>query len=237
MTNLPSDPTYIHLLADVKEKIRQAQLKAVVAVNREMLLLYWEIGKAILAKQEVEGWGAKVADQLSHDLKKEFPGMKGFSKRNLLYMRQFAETYPEFEIMQPLVAQISWYHNITLLQKCSNLKERLWYAAQAIENGWSRNVMTFQIETRLYARQGKAISNFSPTLPEPDSELAQQTLKDPYIFDFLTLSKKAKEKDLEEQLIWHITSFLLELGTGFAFVGSQYPLPIEGEDYRIDLLF
>ncbi|TAK37096.1 MAG: DUF1016 domain-containing protein [Saprospiraceae bacterium] len=237
MTNLLSNPTYIQLLSDVKEKIRQAQVKAVIAVNQEMLLLYWEIGKAILAKQDAEGWGAKVADQLSLDLKREFPGMKGFSKRNLLYMRQFAETYPDFEIVQEPLAQISWYHNITLLQKCSSQKERLWYAAQAMENGWSRNVMAFQIETKLYDRQGKAISNFSTTLPEPDSDLAQQALKDPYIFDFLTLSKKAKEKDLEEQLVRHITSFLLELGAGFAFVGSQYPLPIEGEDYRIDLLF
>jgi predicted nuclease of restriction endonuclease-like (RecB) superfamily len=237
MTNLPSSPTYIQLLTDVKEKIRQAQVKAVIAVNQEMLFLYWEIGNAILAKQEKEGWGAKVADQLSLDLKKEFPGMKGFSRRNLLYMRQFAATYPDFTIVQPLVAQISWSHNVLLLDKCQSNEERIWYAHKAVQFGWSKRVMVHQIETRLYERQGKAISNFSTTLPKPDSDLAQQALKDPYIFDFLTLSKKAKEKDLEVQLIRHITSFLLELGAGFAFAGSQYLLPIEGEDYRIDLLF
>ena len=237
MSNLPSNQHYVYLLAEVKDKIRTAQIKAVTAVNQEMLLLYWEIGTAILSRQNQEGWGSKVAEQLSSDLKKEFPNMKGFSKRNLLYMRQFAENYLEFEFVQAPLAQISWYHNITLLQKCNDINERLWYANQAVKNGWSRNVMTLQIETKLYERKGKAISNFSLTLPKPDSDLAQQALKDPYIFDFLTLHEEAKEKDLEEQLVKHITKFLLELGAGFAFVGNQFPLPIEGEDYRIDLLF
>jgi predicted nuclease of restriction endonuclease-like (RecB) superfamily len=208
-----------------------------ISVNRELIWLYWEIGSAILQRQEESAWGDKVVEQLAADLKMEFPSTNGFSKRNLLYMRQFAEAYPDFEIVQAPLAQISWYSNITLLQKCPDAKHRLWYAGQAIENGWSRNVLVLQIESKLYERQGKAISNFSMTLPEPDSEMAQQTLKDPYLFDFLTLSKKAKEKDLEEQLVRHIVSFLLELGAGFAFVGRQYVLPIEEDDYRIDLLF
>ncbi len=237
MNNLATDQDYLSLLATIKSKIQQAQVKASIAVNQELLLLYWEIGKEILNRQEKAGWGAKVIEQLEKDLRQEFPGMQGYSKRNLLYMRQFAQTYPDFEIVQAPLAQITWYHNITLLQKCPHKKERLWYAAQAIENGWSRDVMVLHIETKLYERQGKLPSNFAYTLPEPQSDLARQTLKDPYIFDFLTLFKKAKEKDLEEQLVSHITHFLLELGAGFAFVGRQYPLSIEGEDYRIDLLF
>lgn len=237
MNNLSTNQSYKQLLAEVKGKIRDAQIRAMVTVNQQMLFLYWEIGSAILQRQKESSWGDKVVEQLAADLKTEFPSMKGFSKRNLLYMRQFTETYPDFEIVQAPLAQISWYSNITLLQKCPDVKQRLWYANQAIENGWSRNVLVLQIEGRLYERQGKAISNFSMTLPEPDSDMAQQTFKDPYLFDFLTLSKKAKEKDLEEQLVQHIVSFLLELGAGFAFVGRQYVLPIEEDDYRIDLLF
>ncbi len=237
MSNLPADKTYLELLLEVKTKIRTAQIQAMVTVNRQLVLLYWEIGQSILERQRLANWGSKVVEQLAQDLRLEFPDMQGFSKRNLLYMRQFAEAYPQFQNVQAPLAQISWYHNITLLQKCPDEQRRFWNAAAALEYGWSRDVLVHQIETRLFERQGSAPSNFKATLPKPDSDLAQQTLKDPYIFDFLTLSAEAKEKDLESQLVKHITRFLLELGAGFAFVGSQFPLPIDGEEYRIDLLF
>lgn len=232
-----SETSYRQLLLEIKEKIRTAQIRAMVRVNHELLLLYWDVGKSILERQKQHGWGSKIVERLSEDVRAEYPNLEGFSKRNLLYMRQFAEAYPDFSIVQAPLAQISWYHNITLLQKCPDESRRFWYAAAALENGWSRDVLVHQIETRLFERQGGAPSNFQATLPKPDSDLAQQTLKDPYIFDFLTLTKAAQEKDLEAQLIQHITRFLLELGAGFAFVGNQFQLPIEGEEYRIDLLF
>ncbi len=237
MNHLPSNTTYRQFFVEVKQKIKQAQLRAMVTVNQQMLLLYWDIGNMILQRQEKEGWGAKVAEQLSTDLKKEFPGMKGFSKRNILYMRQFAATYPDFEFVQPVVAQISWAHNIILLYKCNDEAERFWYAKKAIENGWSKRMLVLQIESKLHERQGRVLNNFQQTLPAADSEMAQQVFKDPYIFDFLTLSSDAVEQDLEEQLLKHVTKFLLELGKGFAFVGRQYPLTIADEDFRIDLLF
>lgn len=232
-----ADLSYQQLLSEIKGKIRTAQIRAMVSANREMLFLYWDIGKSILERQQQHGWGSKVVDQLGEDLRMEYPEMEGLSKRNLLYMRQFASAYPDFEFVQASLAQISWYHNITLLQKCKDENKRLWYAAAAIENGWSRDVLVHQIESRLYERQGGAPTNFQRTLPQPDSDLAQQTLKDPYIFDFLTLAKEAREKDLETQLIKHIARFLLELGAGFAFLGNQFPLSIEEDTYKIDLLF
>ena len=237
MSRIIKTESYKNLLFDVKQRILEAQVQAVIAVNQQLLFLYWEIGKEILTRREKAGWGARVIDQLSIDLKKEFPSLKGFSKSNLKYMQQFAATYPEFEIGQAPLGQISWYHNITLLQKCSTNEERLWYAQKAIEHGWSRNMMVNHIETNLLKREGKALTNFSKTLPNPQSDLAQQSLKDPYIFDFLTLDKDAREKDLEEALVKHITKFLLELGAGFAFIGRQYRVSIDGEDYFIDLLF
>lgn len=233
----PTDISYQQLLLEIKNKIRAAQVRAIAAVNREMLFLYWDIGKSILERQKLYKWGSKIVDQLGEDLRAEYPEMEGLSKRNLLYMRQFALSYPDFEIVQAPLAQISWYHNITLLQKCPDETRRFWYAAAALENGWSRDVLVHQIETNLYERQGGAPTNFHATLPKPDSDLAQQTLKDPYIFDFLTIAKEAREKDLEAQLMKHITRFLLELGTGFAFVGNQFLLPIEDDTYKIDLLF
>ena len=237
MKNLANNEFYKQLLTDVKQKIQHAQVKAVVAVNQELLLLYWEIGKLIVERQEKEGWGAKVREQLSKDLKKTFPTMKGFSKRNLLYMKQFAEAYPNFQITQVPLAQISWYHNITLLQKCSDEKIRFWYAQQALENGWSRDVMVHQIEWKLHERQGKAITNFSKNLPSSQSDMAKQALKDPYILNFLNLQKDALERELEDAIVKHITKFLLELGKGFAFVGRQYYLEIGGDEFFIDLLF
>lgn len=237
MKNLTNNQHYQQLLADIKQRIQEAQVKAVVAVNQELLLLYWEIGQLIVERQTKQGWGTKVVEQLASDLKKTFPNMKGFSRRNLFYMRKFANTYPNFEIVQVPLAQISWYHNITLLQKCPDEKIRFWYAQQALENGWSRDVMVHQIEWKLHKRQGKAITNFSKNLPAPQSDMAKQTLKDPYILDFLNLRKDVLERELEDAIVKHITKFLLELGKGFAFVGRQYYLEVGGDEFFIDLLF
>jgi predicted nuclease of restriction endonuclease-like (RecB) superfamily len=228
---------YKALLADLKRRIQEAQVRAGLAVNRELVLLYWSIGREILVRQEREGWGAKVIDSLARDLHQSFPEMKGLSPRNLKYMRALAEAWPEESIVQQAAAQIPWFHNCTLLDKVKDPLERLWYTQQTIANGWSRNVLILQIESGLYRRQGKAISNFEVALPKPQSDLAQQLLKDPYNFDFLTLDKDARERDIERGLLDHLRQFLLELGSGFAFVGSQVPLEVGGEDYHLDLLF
>ena len=229
---------YTSILSDLKEKILSSQQKAIVSVNKELVLLYWEIGTIILKNQSEKGWGAKIIDSLSNDLKNTFPSMKGFSVRNLKYMRQFASTYSDISIVQELLAQLSWYHNLTLIQKVKDDVTRTWYIYKTIENGWSQSVLVHQIESDLYSRSNKKkISNFTKTLISPHSELAQETLKDPYIFDFILLSERAKEKDIEEQLVKHITKFWLELGSGFAFVGNQYKIETENKEYFIDLLF
>ena len=233
--SLPSG--YADLLEDLKARIRQAQVRAALSVNRELVLLYWHIGKEILQKQEQEGWGTKVIDRLALDLAREFPEMKGFSPRNLKYMRAFAEAWTDEQIVQEVLAQITWYHNITLLEKVKDPPERLWYVEQTIEHGWSRNVLVHQIESKLYERQGKAITNFERTLPSPQSDLARSLLKDPYVFDFLSLGPEVQERDLERALLNHLRDFLLEFGKGFAFVGSQYCLDVGGEEFSIDLLF
>jgi predicted nuclease of restriction endonuclease-like (RecB) superfamily len=235
VASLPSG--YAELLEDLKARIRQAQVRAALSVNRELVLLYWHIGKEILQKQEQEGWGTKVIDRLALDLAREFPEMKGFSPRNLKYMRAFAEAWPDEQIVQEVLAQITWYHNITLLEKVKDPPERLWYVEQTIEHGWSRNVLVHQIESKLYERQGKAITNFERTLPSPQSDLARSLLKDPYVFDFLSLGPEVQERDLERALLNHLRDFLLELGKGFAFVGKQYRLDVGGEEFSIDLLF
>jgi predicted nuclease of restriction endonuclease-like (RecB) superfamily len=233
----PSTQSYGALLKSIKERIQTAQLRAAVAVNQELVLLYWGIGKEILARQQAEGWGAKIIDQLAEDLGRSFPEMKGLSSRNLKYMRAFADAWPEDAIVQQAAAQLPWFHNCIILDKIKDRDERLWYIQAAIDHGWSRNVLVIQIEAGLYGRQGKAKTNFTKALPAPQSDLAQQLLKDPYNFDFLMLSKDADERDVESGLVAHIQKFLLELGTGFAFVGRQYPLEIAGDDYRLDLLF
>ncbi len=233
----PADENYTAFLRSLKERIRQAQIKAALAVNKELTLLYWQIGREILTRQQQEGWGTKIVDQLAKDLKREFPDIKGFSSRNLKYMRAFAEAYPDEQIVQQLAAQIPWFHNCVLLDKVKDPTERHWYIQQTTANGWSRNILAIQIETGLYRRQGGAITNFERTLPQPQSDLAQQLLKDPYNFDFLTLNREAQERDLERALVHHIRDFLLELGSGFSFVGSQYPIVVDGQEYRIDLLF
>jgi predicted nuclease of restriction endonuclease-like (RecB) superfamily len=228
---------YTEFLESLKQQIRKAQIKASLAVNRELILLYWQIGKAILQRQKEQGWGAKVIQRLSQDLNSAFPELKGFSERNLKYMRAFAEAYPDNLIVQQLVALIPWGHNLKILDSLKDYHQRIWYIQKAIENGWSRNVLVHQIESQLYYRQGKAITNFEQTLPKPQSELAQQIMKDPYNFDFLSLSQEVQERDLEKALLTHLRDFLLELGVGFAFVGSQYHLEVGEEDFYIDLLF
>lgn len=234
------DKTYIQVLDELKVKIRTAQVKAALSVNSQMVILYWEIGKTILERQKQAGWGAKIVETLAKDLQSSFPNMKGLSDRNLKYMRKFAETYPDFEIVQEVLAQITWYHNIALLDKVKDGTKQIWYAKKTVENGWSRNILVHQIESKLYDRQAlgnNKTTNFLTALPAPQSELVQEVIKDPYNFDFLTLSEKSQEKDLEDGLMKNLTSFLLELGKGFAFVGQQYHLEIGGQDYYLDLLF
>ena len=228
---------YDDFLHDLKERIRVAQVRAALAVNRELVLLYWEIGRDILARQQQHGWGARVVDRLASDLHHAFPEVRGFSPRNLKYMRAFAEAWPDEPIVQQVAAQLPWFHHCVLLDKVKVPAEREWYIRQTIQHGWSRNVLVHQIESGLYHRQGKALSNFDRTPPAPQSELAQQILKDPYNFDFLTLGPDAHERDLERGLLEHVRAFLLELGVGFAFVDSQYPLEVGGEEFRLDLLF
>ena len=228
---------YKNLLQSVKSQIQTARTKAALAVNSELILLYWSIGQHILKKQAEEGWGGKIIDQLSADLRKAFPDMKGISSRNLKYMRQFADAYDDFEFVQQAAAQIPWMHNCTIITKIKHPVHRRWYTQKTIENGWTRNVLIHQIALQLYERQGKAIHNFDTTLSSPQSDLARERLKDPYIFDFLTGEEKMRELQLERALTQHISQFLLELGAGFAFIGRQYHLLVGDKDFYIDLLF
>ena len=228
---------YNSFLSNLKNRIRRAQVRAALAINEEMITLYWEIGQEILDRQKQQEYGTKVVDQLAKDLKKEFPGLTGFSARSLKYMRTFAEAYPDKTVVQRSVAQLPWRHNIALLEKLKSHEERLWYAQQTLENGWSRDILVMQIETRLLERQGSAITNFERTLPKTDSDLANQLLKDPYNFDFLSLTRGSQERELEKALIAHIRHFLMELGVGFAFLGSQYSLVVDNKEYFIDMLF
>ena len=235
--NISTTKDYNSFLSKLKEEIKTSQIKASISVNKEMILLYWRIGKEILSNQEKLGWGAKVIDQLSLDLKKSFPEMKGFSSRNLKYMRKFSQSYPDQKFVQQVAAQIPWFHNCILIDKIKNEEVRIWYINKTIENNWSRNVLVHQIESGLYELQGTAINNFENTLPKPNSDLAKEILKDPYQFDFLTIDEKVRERELEKALIDNIRDFLLELGKGFAFVGNQYHLNVGDENYYIDLLF
>lgn len=228
---------YTDWLAELKTRIHTAQQRAALAVNRELVLLYWQIGRDILERQSREGWGAKVIDRLAHDLRIAFPDMKGFSPRNLKYMRSFAQAWPDADFMQAVLAQLPWYHQIALLDKLDDAEARRWYAAQAIEHNWSRNILVMQIETHAWARLGNAVTNFAERLPAPLSDLARESLKDPYRFDFLGLHDDAQERAVEGALVKHVTQFLLELGAGFAFVGRQVLLDVGGDEFFIDLLF
>ena len=242
MSNKPVSLTtppdgYSDWLSDLKNRIHHAQQRASLAVNRELVLLYWQIGQDILQRQAEQGWGAKVIDRLAHDLRTAFPDMKGFSPRNLKYMRAFAEAWPDSEFVQGVLAQLPWYHQLALLDKLPNVESRRWYAAKAIEHNWSRNVLVMQIESGLLERQGKAVTNFEARLPKAQSDLARESLKDPYRFDFLNLGEEEQERAVESALVRHVTEFLLELGAGFAFVGRQVLVDVGGEEFFIDLLF
>jgi predicted nuclease of restriction endonuclease-like (RecB) superfamily len=232
---VPGD--YADWLAELKIRIHVAQQRATLAVNRELVLFYWQIGRDILERQAQQGWGAKVIERLAHDLRMAFPEMKGFSPRNLKYMRAFAEAWPDSEFVQAVLAQLPWYHQLALLDKLHTEDERRWYAAKTIEHNWSRNVLVIQIETRLRERTGQAITNFEIRLPRPHSDLARESLKDPYRLDFLGLGEDAEERAIESAIVQHITQFLIELGAGFAYVGRQVHIEVGGDDFFIDLLF
>lgn len=235
MKNIDNN-SYKEIFDNIKLEILKSQYKAMQAVNKELIFLYWNIGKVILENSK---WGNKFIDNLSIDLKLEFPEITGFSVRNLKYMRKIAEEYPDFEFVQQAVAQIPWGHNVILLDKIKNLQERKWYIQQSIINGWSRSILNMQIDSKLYERQAisEKVSNFSNTLPDVQSDLALQTMKDPYIFDFISLKGKVKELEIETAMINKIKDVLIELGNGFAFVGNQYKLTVSNKDYFIDLLF
>ncbi len=229
---------YPALLAELKERILRARLRAVSAANREVMTLYFDIGRSIVGRQEHDGWGRGVIDLLAFDLKVEFPEVEGFSPRNLWRMRAFYLAWRgDSEILPQAVAELPWGHNGVLLEKLRDAPARHWYAASAVERGWSRATLTTHIETRLHQREGMAISNFAGALPPAASDLAQQATRDPYLFDFLTLHNAASEREVEDALVVHIERFLLELGAGFAFVGRQYHLEVGGDDCYIDLLF
>jgi predicted nuclease of restriction endonuclease-like (RecB) superfamily len=231
--------SYRRFVADIKTRYQAAQLKAARRVNTELIEFYWQLGKAILDKQAQTAWGSKFLEQLAKDLQTAFPGAKGFSVRNLEFIRQFAQAYPD-EVTKQTVSQLPWGHIIVLMQKVKDPVARAWYVENTLRNGISRSVLIMQIEQNLYQRQGIDVtktSNFKARLPQPQSDLAQQMLKNPYSFDFLTIGKRAKEREIEGALVQHISKFLLELGAGFAFMGHQYKLNINGQDYFIDMLF
>lgn len=228
------DKAYKDWFIGLKSKIRSAQLKAAVAVNTELITLYWDLGKMIAEKENV--WGSKLVEQISKNLKEEFPDLKGLSTSNLKYCKRFYQFY-QHPIWQQLVTQIPWGHNILIFSKSKDLSEARFYIQETIANGWSREILGSQLKSDLYARQGKAIHNFKNTLPEVTSDLAHQLIKDPYNFDFLTLTEHYKERELENALVENITKFLLELGSGFAYVGKQVPMQIGDQEYFIDLLF
>jgi predicted nuclease of restriction endonuclease-like (RecB) superfamily len=234
-SDLPGD--YGEVLQEIKQRIQLERLRVVLAANAAMLLLYWDIGRMILERQEQAGWGAKVVDRLSEDLRAAYPDMRGLSSRNLKYMRKFAAAWPDRAIVQESLARITWYHNIALLEKLSQPEERLWYARMVVETGWSHNILELQIAGRAHERHGKALTNFPATLPSADSDMAVQVFKDPYLFDFLGTADPRREREVEQALVDHIQRFLLELGTGFAFVGRQVHLEFTSHDYHLDLLF
>jgi len=244
--NLIPQKEYATTLTGLKKQIQECQLRAITSVNKELVRLYWTIGKTIVERQKNSGWGSSFIEKLAKDLQNSFPGVEGFSKRNIFRMRAF---YLEYQFVPPTVAQIdelehlgvlakiTWSHNIVLIERLEDVEERMWYAKKTLEHGWSRSMLEIWIKSDLYHREGKAITNFQKTLPSPQSDLAQQTIKDPYIFDFLALQEDHLEKDLENGLVEHIQKFLLELGQGFAFLGRQFPITVDGDTSYIDLLF
>ncbi len=238
MSQFLQDTDYQAFLTHIKQHYRSAQLKAAYAVNHEMIQFYWLLGKQILEKQKQAQWGSKFLEQLSHDLQSEFPGTGGFSVRNLKYMRLFAQTYPE--IGQQPVAQLPWGHIIVLMEQVKDAEARDWYAANCLQNGISRSVLSLQIEQDLYSRQGKSahkVTNFAERLPSPQSDLALQLFKDPYDFRFLPVTEAALEQEIEQSMVAHLSKLFVELGTGFAYMGNQYKVTVDGDDFFLDMLF
>jgi predicted nuclease of restriction endonuclease-like (RecB) superfamily len=233
--NLPTD--YYLALRRIKQRIQSERLRVVLSANSAMVLLYWDIGRFILERQDRAGWGAKVIERLAFDLAKAFPDMRGFSPRNLKYMRPFSAAWKERSMVQQLAAQIPWFHNCLLLDRLGNPEERIWYVQKTIENGWSRSILDLQIDAKVFQRAGKALTNFRKVLPHVRSDLAAQVFKDPYLFDFLGTADPRREKEVEQALVDHVRQFLLELGNGFAFVGQQVLLEVGDQDFRVDLLF
>ena len=227
---------YLSIVESIKTGIKSAQYKAALSVNRELILLYYHIGKII---NEHKSWGNKFIDNLASDIRMEFPGVKGYSVRNLKYMAKIAESYPDEEFVQQVVAQIPWGQNTVIVDRIQDAEIRRWYLSRTLENGWSRSVLTHQIESDLYSRQvlAKKITNYETRLAPPQSELAVQTMKDPYVFDFIPFREDMVERDIENALVKDVTKLLLELGTGFAFLGNQYHINVGGDDFYIDLLF
>lgn len=233
----PAAQLYERFVESIKQRIRTTQIKAALAANAELVLHYWEIGRDILASQKREGWGAKVIDRLAADLQREFPKLAGYSARNLKYMRAFAAAWPDRAIVHQLGAQIPWKHNCALLDRVKDAATRAFYIQKTLEHGWSRSVLIHQLDTKLHERQGKAPSNFALTLPPPQSDLAREILKDPYIFKPAPLDEFAGERALESALLDRLKDFLIEMGSGFAFVGNQYRLEVDGDEFFLDLLF
>jgi predicted nuclease of restriction endonuclease-like (RecB) superfamily len=248
-----TDKKYTIWLKDLKSRVRSVQIKAMVKVNTEMLNFYWELGMDIVEKQSSTSWGDGFLKQLSSDLMKEFPSIKGFSKRNLELVRKWFLFYSTINTIAKqavsqlktqkvqqavaLITQVPWGHNIAIMNKCKNINEALFYISSIIKNGWSRSILIHQIESDLYKRKGKSISNFDHTLPSVQSDLAKETLKNPYVFDFLNLREKHDEKEFENELLNQVSKFLLELGAGFSFIGRQYKLEVGGDEFYMDLLF
>lgn len=227
---------HLEIVNSIKGNIRSSQYKAAVTVNRELILLYWKVGTVINSHKT---WGNKFIENLAQDIKLDFPDIKGFSVRNLKYMAKFAAIYEDLEFVQTVSAQIPWSHNIAIIEKVKDNNERIWYIQQTVEHGWSHNVLLHQIESDLYSRQtlSKKVTNFESMLENPQRELAVQTMKDPYVFDFIPFKTDMIERDIENQLVKNVTALLLELGKGFAFLGNQYHIEVGGEDFYIDLLF
>ncbi len=233
--DMPAD--YVATLTEIKERIRIERIRVAMSANATMVMMYWEIGRIILGRQEAEGWGAKVIDRLSADLREEFPDMQGISARNLLFMRAFADIYPDAEIVKQLVSQLPWGHVVHLIQRVKDPEARIWYARAAVADGWSRSILDLQIASQAHLRQGKSVNNFALTLPPADSDMAAQVFKDPYLFDFIGTADPRREREVEQALVDHVQKFLLELGAGFAFVGRQVHLEFSSKDYYLDLLF
>jgi predicted nuclease of restriction endonuclease-like (RecB) superfamily len=234
---LINDNGYFEVLENIKARIREAQYRAVLGANYEQIMLYWNVGGIIIENSK---WGNKFIDNLARDIKLEFPNSTGYSVRNLKYMRKFSKMFPEIEIVQAPLAQLTWYHLQALMDKVPNKDMYIWYAGKVIDNGWSRNILVHQIEYKLYERQAlpeQKVSNFERTLPSPQSELAQETLKNPFVFDFVEMRNNIIEREIENELVANIAKTLIELGTGFAFIGNQYNLTVGNDDFYIDLLF